>query len=51
MKGIGGKIVKHINQLSFMGFWEVLMNINIILKNISFCKKDINGFNQTKLFI
>ena len=24
MKGIGGDIVKHINQLSFMGFWEVL---------------------------
>ena len=49
MKGIGGKIVKHINQLSFMGFWEVLMNINIILKNISFCKKDINGFQPDRI--
>ena len=49
MKGIGGKIVKHINQLSFMGFWEVLTNINIILKNISFCKKDINGFQPDRI--
>ncbi len=49
MKGIGGKIVKHINQLSFMGFWEVLMNINIIIKNISFCKRDINGFQPDRI--
>ena len=49
MKGIGGKIVKHINQLSFMGFWEVLMNINTIIKNISFCKRDINGFQPDRI--
>ena len=49
MKGIGGKIVKHINQLSFMGFWEVLMNINVIIKNISFCKRDINGFQPDRI--
>ena len=49
MKGIGGEIVKHINQLSFMGFWEVLKNINTIYKNISFCKKDINAYQPDKI--
>ncbi len=49
MKGIGGEIVKHINQLSFMGFWEVLKNIKTILKNISFCKNDINTYQPDKI--
>ena len=49
MKGIGGEIVKHINQLSFMGFWEVLKNINTILKNIRFCKSDINTYQPDKI--
>ena len=49
MKGIGGEIVKHINKLSFMGFWEVLKNINTILKNIRFCKSDINTYQPDKI--
>ena len=49
MKGIGGDIVKHINQLSFMGFWEVLKNILKILKNINFCKSDINTYQPDKI--
>ena len=49
MKGIGGEMVKHINQLSFMGFWEVLKNINTILKNIRFCKSDINTYQPDKI--
>ena len=49
MKGIGGEIVKHVNQLSFMGFWEVLKNINTIYKNIIFCKKDINAYQPDKI--
>ena len=49
MKGIGGEMVKHINELSFMGFWEVLKNINTILKNIRFCKSDINTYQPDKI--
>ena len=49
MKGIGGEIVKHINQLSFMGFWEVLKNIFTIFKNISLCKRDINTYQPDKI--
>ena len=45
MKRIGGEIVKHVNQLSFMGFWEVLKNINTIYKNNSeSIKNDIETF-------
>ena len=49
MRVVGGKMVKHINQLSFMGFWEVLKNINTILKNISYCKTDINTYQPDKI--
>ncbi len=41
MKEQGGEIVKHYKDLSFMGFFEVLMKIRTILNNIKWCKKDI----------
>lgn len=49
MKAIGGEMVKNINQLSFMGFWEVLKNINTILKNINFCKSDLKAYQPDKI--
>lgn len=36
---------KHISEMSFMGFVEVLMNLNTIKKNMDFCKKDILSVN------
>lgn len=44
MKEVGGDPVKHYRELAFMGFIEVLFNLNTILKNISLCKKDIDSF-------
>ncbi|MFC7356636.1 lipid-A-disaccharide synthase [Jejudonia soesokkakensis] len=44
MQEIGGNPVKHYKELAFMGFVEVLFNLRTILKNISFCKKDIEAF-------
>ena len=41
MKDAGGYVVKHINELAFMGFIEVLFNLKTILNNIAFCKSDI----------
>jgi lipid-A-disaccharide synthase len=41
MQKQGGKLVKHYKDLAFMGFTQVLMNLRTIIKNISFCKKDI----------
>ena len=41
MQLAGVKILKNINELAFMGFAEVLMNITTILQNFSICKKQI----------
>lgn len=41
MQSQGGTIIKHYKDLAFMGFWEVATHLRIILRNISFCKKDI----------
>lgn len=44
MKNTGGTLVKHVKELAFMGFVEVLLNLRTILKNIDFCKNDITTF-------
>ncbi len=41
MQAQGGELIKHYKDLAFMGFAEVVMNLRTILRNISFCKKDI----------
>ena len=49
MRGWGGdlmieqgvNVVKHIRELAFMGFVEVLQNLRTILTNFKICKKDI----------
>lgn len=41
MQQAGATLVKHYRDLAFMGFIEVIKNINTIFKNIAFCKKDI----------
>tara|TARA_R110002051_G_scaffold4043_6_gene21443 strand:+ start:10981 stop:12102 length:1122 start_codon:yes stop_codon:yes gene_type:complete len=52
MQQAGGNLVKHYKELAFMGFLEVLMNLNSIFKNIKFCKQDIDTFNpDTIIFI
>jgi lipid-A-disaccharide synthase len=45
MAAAGGHIVKHINDLAFMGFAEVVKHLPTILGNISYCKKDILSYN------
>lgn len=45
MKAVGGTEVKHYRDLAFMGFLEVILNLGTILKNIQFCKSDIENFN------
>ena len=45
MKQAGGNLVKHYKDMAFMGFLEVLMNLNAIFRNIAFCKTDIANFN------
>ncbi len=45
MEKAGGTLVKHYRELAFMGFIEVIQNLKTILRNISFCKKDITAYN------
>lgn len=45
MQNAGANVVKHIRDLAFMGFIEVLQNIWTIQKNFKFCKSDILDFN------
>jgi len=45
MKSAGGKLIKHYKKISFMGFWEVFINLPKIINNLAFCKKDIKKFN------
>lgn len=49
MQAAGATLVKHYKDLAFMGFVEVLLNLNTILKNIRFCKNDILEFAPDKL--
>ena len=44
MQNVGGTLVKHYKELAFMGFFEVIMNLRTITKNLSFCKKDIEVY-------
>lgn len=51
MASVDGAPVKHIKDLAFMGFVEVIANIRTISKNISFCKKDILQYNPDILLL
>jgi lipid-A-disaccharide synthase len=42
---------KHIKDLAFMGFVEVIKNIRTIFKNIAFCKKDILEYKPDVLLL
>lgn len=51
MKQQGGVLVKHINQLAFMGFVEVVMNLRTVLKNLALCKRDILSYKPDAVIL
>lgn len=51
MQAVGGTMAKHIRDLAFMGFVEVLKNLPTILRNIRFCKEDILEFKPDALLL
>ncbi|HOX78351.1 MAG TPA: lipid-A-disaccharide synthase [Bacteroidales bacterium] len=51
MEQAGGHLVKHYRDLAFMGFLEVAVNLKTILKNLNYCKKDINDFRPDLLIL
>ena len=51
MLKVQNNCVKHIKDLAFMGFVEVLLNLKTILGNIKFCKKDILNYQPDTLIL
>src|SRR5262245_57695610 len=51
MQQAGGELVKHYRDLAFMGFIEVVRNLNTILRNLKFCKEDILRFKPDTLVL
>lgn len=47
----GGAPVRHIRDLAFMGFVEVIRHLGTILGNIKFCKQDILSFQPDVLVL
>jgi len=51
MQAEGGKAVKHIADMAFMGFIEVAINLKEILNNLKFCKADIAAWQPDVLIL
>jgi len=51
MQAEGGTLVKHYADMAFMGFIEVVANLQTILKNMAFCKQDISAYQPDVLIL
>ncbi len=51
MQKEGATLVKHISELAFMGFVEVLFNLRTIFKNLRLCKQDILHYRPDALLL
>lgn len=51
MQAEGGDLAKHISQLAFMGFVEVVANLRTIFRNMKFAKEDILAFQPDALIL
>lgn len=45
MEGVGGTLVKHYREMSYMGFVPVVLHARTILRNMKQCKQDILEWN------
>lgn len=51
MQQEGGTLVKHYADMAFMGFTEVLLNLNTILRNMKSCKQDLLDYKPDALIL
>ncbi|MBS1616145.1 MAG: lipid-A-disaccharide synthase [Bacteroidetes bacterium] len=51
MEAAGATLVRHYRDLAFMGFVEVLRHLGTILRNLKFCKQDIQSFHPDVLVL
>ena len=51
MQAVADTLVVHNKELAFMGFWEVLKNLNTISKFINLCKTDIDRYRPDAVIL
>ncbi len=51
MQSVGGILVKHIREMAFMGFIDVIANIRTITRNMKICRNDIILFKPDALIL
>lgn len=51
MQSVGGELVKHYKEMSYMGFIPVLLHLRTILRNMKLCKQDIIRWNPDVLIL
>lgn len=51
MQAEGTTLVRHIKDLAYMGFVEVVMHLKTILGNLSFCKQDILSYKPDAIIL
>jgi len=51
MQAQGLQLVKHYKEMAFMGFWEIIANLNAIRKNLALAKSDIQSFQPDILIL
>lgn len=51
MQAEGAEITLHISHMSFIGIWEILMNIKTINRNFELCRNDLLEFSPDALIL
>jgi lipid-A-disaccharide synthase len=51
MQSAGAEISLHIKKTSFIGVWEVLMNLKTINKNLEYCREDIISYKPDVIIL
>ena len=51
MAEAGAEVVKHYRDLAFMGFTQVILNLRTILRNMSWCKADLEAFKPDAVIL
>lgn len=51
MKEVGGTCVRNYKSLAYMGFIPVLLHLRTILRNMEFCKNDVEAWNPDVLIL
>jgi lipid-A-disaccharide synthase len=51
MRKEGADIIRHVSELDFMGFWEILVNLRTILGFIKECKNDITQYKPDAVIL